>query len=459
MKINKISWQNFRGLDDGEIVCNGRNVVISGRNGVGKSSIAGILPFVIMERIPSKSFDGNGFVIENCAPTATIEFDNVILSKTVTPRNQSKRFVNGELVNAVKYGTVIEHMTSNFGILMFDPFEFPTMNPRDQRDFLLNYFVDTPELASGKSPVMIKEELSSLRRDAAGIPYQIEELQQQLADVPDEDFADVQRRLFEKQNDLNQLRPIDIAREERLLRQRINELAARLENLKKNYHSIETVCPTCGQNFPKERVESTQNKIIAEGTAVKRKWQAAKDDLEVLLTTNTFDAEQAMRMRQLQDEVHALIELSQKLQAADKIRKRIDELVEREKSVSSQVIKLEGELAKTLKARQERLASFEQQIDSQFEFVKFKLSKLQANGEVKADCVPLLNGVPYPNLSKGERLKVALDIMRTIQRKAKREMPLFIDDAESYTSNSFVDLPNQLFLFKVTDSDLKIEVS
>ena len=36
---------------------------------------------------------------------------------------------------------------------------------------------------------------------------------------------------------------------------------------------------------------------------------------------------------------------------------------------------------------------------------------------------------------------------------------MWIDDAESYTSNSFVDLPNQIFYLKAVEGqELKIEV-
>ena len=51
MKITRISWKNFKGLADGEIVAEGRDVIISGRNGAGKSSIAQIIPFVLFGKV------------------------------------------------------------------------------------------------------------------------------------------------------------------------------------------------------------------------------------------------------------------------------------------------------------------------------------------------------------------------------------------------------------------------
>ena len=104
------------------------------------------------------------------------------------------------------------------------------------------------------------------------------------------------------------------------------------------------------------------------------------------------------------------------------------------------------------------LTESEANVNAQFQFVKFKLFKILANGDIKEDCAAMINGVPFQSLSKGEKLKAALDILNTLQKKFGIEMPLFLDDAESYTSNSFVDLPNQLFLFKVDEENLAISI-
>ena len=73
----------------------------------------------------------------------------------------------------------------------------------------------------------------------------------------------------------------------------------------------------------------------------------------------------------------------------------------------------------------------------------------------------MIDGVPYNSgLNRGAKLKAALDILKTLQRFYSIELPIFIDDAESYTSNSLVKIPNQLFLLKAVEGQdvLKIEV-
>lgn len=459
MKINKIRWQNFRGLADGEIVCNGRNVVISGRNGVGKSSIMSILPFILRERIQSKAFDERGFVIESQMPTASIEFDNVTLSRTVNTRGQNLTFVNGDKASATKFDSVIGQMTGNLYTLLFDPFEFPTSHWQEQRDVLLRRFVKNEDInVSGGESVLLKEKIKSLKSDLTGIPYQMQELQKQLDGAPEDNLDELLTRLDKMQTEFNTLRPFDSEREEKLLRARIDELSERREQLKVKYKSLDKACPTCGQKLPDERLAAAQKQVVTLGKKCAAELEKARDDLETLTSQTEFDAEKSMRMRQLSDEIRELAGRVNELRNLDKIRARLVELTEREKSLNARLTEVEGELAALQKQRQDKIVAFEQKINSQFRFVKFRLFKILASGELKADCVAMLDGVPFPNLSKGERLKAALDILLTFQTLAKLEMPLFLDDAESYTSNSFVELPNQKFLFKVTDSDLKIEV-
>ncbi len=71
---------------------------------------------------------------------------------------------------------------------------------------------------------------------------------------------------------------------------------------------------------------------------------------------------------------------------------------------------------------------------------------------------------PYSSaLSTGERVKASLDCIKTLQEHFKVELPIFIDDAESITSNSssiLTNMPNQVFMFKVVEGqNLKVEVS
>ena len=61
-------------------------------------------------------------------------------------------------------------------------------------------------------------------------------------------------------------------------------------------------------------------------------------------------------------------------------------------------------------------------------------------------------------MSKGEKFKAALDALQTFQNYYGVELPLIIDDAESYTKNNLLTIPNQKIILKVVEGqDLKIE--
>ena len=453
MKIQRISWQNFKGLSDGEIVCNGHDVIVSGRNGTGKSSIASILPFVLFGKIAAKSFDQNGITIETQIPTATIEFNTITLKRSVTPRNQNRTFIDGQEVSATQFNATVLNLTGGIGTLLFNPFEFPNLNWKIQRDFLLKYFAraDLPE-----DTASLREKMKSLKQEAAGIPYQISEIQRQLSDIPTGDADELEKLLSDKQSELSNLQTKDFSREEKFLTEQIRIKARRREELLTQYRSTKTTCPTCGQSLPKAKIDAARNNIIAEGKQVAAEIEQLRDELKTLKSKANFSVDRALKVKQLQSEIRELTRKIAAIQSAEKLRTRLAILIDREKTLNAKLVELEGKIAAAQQLQRQRMSESETTVNAQFEHVRFKLFKVLANGDTKEDCAAMINGVPFQSLSKGEKLKAALDILRTLQKKFSIEMPLFLDDAESYTSNSFVDLPNQLFLFKVTETELKV---
>ena len=47
MRITKLSWTNYKGLTNDEIVADGADVIVRGQNGAGKSSIAELVSFIL----------------------------------------------------------------------------------------------------------------------------------------------------------------------------------------------------------------------------------------------------------------------------------------------------------------------------------------------------------------------------------------------------------------------------
>ena len=455
MKINRISWTNFKGLTDGEIVANGQNVTISGRNGAGKSSIASILPFVLFERVPAKSFDKHGLTVKLQVPTATIEFDSVTLKRSVTANNQNRTFVDGEEVSATQFSATVMNLTGGAGTLLFNPFEFPNLHWKVQRDFLLKHFAPKENFAD---VTPLTDELKRLHKDALTLPARIEECQHQLDDLPTGDVDELQARLDKLNTRLTEIQAQSSTGKLKFLTERVRSLEEHRAELLKRYRTTSTTCPTCGAALPKSKVDAARSRIVAEGKRVKSELEKVRNELETAQSKSNFNVENALEIKSLQAEIRTLNEQLAAVKTADKLRRRLQQLTADEKALNARIVELEGKIATAQAQRRRQMTASENGVNSQFACVKFKLFKLLANGDSSETCEPMIDGVPYSSLSKGEKFKAALDILNVLQSKFGRQFPLMIDDAESYTSNSFVELPNQLFVFKVTETDLQISV-
>lgn len=481
MKIQRISWRNYKGLTDGEIDCGGSNVVISGRNGAGKSSIASIIPFVLFGKIDAKSFDEHGLPVKSQIPSATIEFDDGNKFRRDVTAQKNRTFVNGIEVSATEFNLKVLGITGGVGMLLLNPFEFPSLHWTKQRELLIQHFAENVQLPTTDE---FKAELSQLKKDTADLPGRIAEIMRQLDELPKDNVAEIDTRIDALNAELTQLQAeklsgnadsdsakraiADLQRQENFFKSRLKAAQTRRDELRKRYQAVKDTCPTCGQKLPKSSVTKARDEIVTLGRQATEEitdneTELARVQSELATLKNktvepTFDAAKLGRMRTLQKEISDLQSKRATLKNADKLRERLARLTESEKSLNAKITELEGKIAQAQQLQRQLMSASENRVNQQFEFVTFKLFKLLANGEMRETCEAMINGVPYSSLSKGEKLKAACDILRTLQNKFQIEMPLFLDDAESYTSNSLVDLPNQLFLFKVTEDDLKISV-
>ena len=531
MKIINISWQNFKGLQDGEIQADGADVIIHGQNGSGKTSIAEILPFVLTGKITgsAKAYD-NGITPtdDGLVHAAQITFDD---GSTLRREhlwagncNTHKLYINGNAVKLSQFNAHVQSLTNGGGSSIFMPFFFCELPPKEQRNFLLQQFgtntdndifnlpefTDAENIFDGLSADLFKErsifDLRRAKAEASDIPARIEELNRQRSSLPADINAEKMRLNSEIQkaqaeldslqsNATNNLKPeynalirqISATKgiKDRLERNLLSTKAA-LKNLREQYRQVAKApngkCPTCGQVMPKELFDAKRDDKLV---AICEEGQRLNDDLSTLengLKNVTAELESlTVRADQLNKQIQAqtndnnqrtekilmlknlLPELRYQLVSLDKAtdtQARIDELISQGKELGKKITTLEGHIQLAERFQQQKIARLEGHINSQFHFVNFKLFDLIiTTGEFKPTCVPMLNGVPYNALSNGEKLKCALDILNTMQNFYGVQMPLFIDNAESYTLNSLIELPNQKFLFKVSDApNLTIDV-
>lgn len=138
------------------------------------------------------------------------------------------------------------------------------------------------------------------------------------------------------------------------------------------------------------------------------------------------------------------------------LRKRIKELLEDEKKLSQQIATLEGQEYLCEEFIKTKVELLEKGINSDFKFVTFKLFDTQVNGGISECCEALVEGVPFTNVNTAAQINAGLDIINTLARHYKIEVPLFVDSRESI--NDLIETDSQVINLIVSlDKTLKIE--
>lgn len=550
MRITRLTWTNYKGLADGAINADGSDVIVRGQNGVGKSTIAELLSFILFNKFSGETIKpyegGRAQHDSNLIHGAEVTFDSGLTLRRnidwVNGGNKSFCVMNGEPVSATEFKRHVMNLTNGGGELVINPFHFhEKLSKEARRNSLLEIIgVDenkelTPDevkFLNGLTVNLfikdIKDQLKNLNRDADRIPAKIEELGIQLAKPPVDHKAEIKQlesqmarlevnisELETASDKLNQSAATNIKAEyESIMRQadtlkqtieRNQRELSRKENQRQEllaeWHKVKNsepgFCPTCKQKIPEAQFKDAKKKKLDEikangeqvaavkaelteqidadkktlfelgqkagalSTAANEQSDAENNRRSKLVEVKRAIADNRAEMNKLRDALashKAEMKTDADNRAAD--TKRMNELQAELKELNKKIFKLEDDIRRAKIIRQRVIDTIEQKINSHFASVKFKLFDVKVTtGEASPTCEAFIHDVPYSALSKGEKLRCALETFRVIQDYYKVEMPLIIDDAESYTLNSFVDLPNQKWLFKVTDDDkLIIEV-
>lgn len=395
--------------------------------------------------------------------------------------------------------------------LLLNPFEFFKLNADARRELVTALFggvTDEQVLASDESLAeldlvnypRVKDLIRKLKKDYQDIPVRIETLESQIQNV--EDTAPLKAELenlkkhkgeieksiedwnFQNKSIRQNAEKLENANWEiRQWHSSIDEAERRIEldekkrdELRRKWQSAKNgICPTCGQKLANDEVT---DKIVREGRSLTIEIDEMKDVLakskeklaewirqaeKLIEETSLNDDDRSAevnRLLQQKANLESEIRNTEKLIATtdyqrelnEKSRREIEKLAEREKEVGQKIAACEKQIALFEKFTARKAEMISDAINSHFEHVKFEMFETAKSGEIKNVCTATMGGVPYELLSKGEKMKAALDVLKALQDYYEVEFPLIIDDAESYTSNSIADITtNQKFILQVAE--------
>lgn len=94
----------------------------------------------------------------------------------------------------------------------------------------------------------------------------------------------------------------------------------------------------------------------------------------------------------------------------------------------------------------------EDNINSHFEYARFKMFNVLVNGNIEECCETTYKGVPYRSMNNAARMNVGLDIINVLTKFYNVTAPVFIDNAEAVTD--FIKCNSQTIKL-VVDADFK----
>lgn len=121
---------------------------------------------------------------------------------------------------------------------------------------------------------------------------------------------------------------------------------------------------------------------------------------------------------------------------------RISELSEQEIDIANQIGSIEKGLFELERYTMAKAEALESNINSKFNFVKFKLFDTQMNEGIKETCVALINGVPFADANNAAKYNSGIDIINTLSNYYKVSAPIFIDNREGI--NKLIDTNSQI---------------
>lgn len=163
------------------------------------------------------------------------------------------------------------------------------------------------------------------------------------------------------------------------------------------------------------------------------------------------EGETRSRIAALDERIRACASLLAQAEANERARARVQELLDRQKEIASELETAEGRIALCEAYVRALAALTEARVDGQFRRIRWKLFEEQINGGLNETCAATVDGVPFADLNRAMRANAGLDAIAALSRFFGKTAPVFVDNAEGVTALDRI--PGQRIRLAVSAAD------
>ena len=194
---------------------------------------------------------------------------------------------------------------------------------------------------------------------------------------------------------------------------------------------------------------------------IEKEIQDARKQLDEVYAVIPDDKERKEKLKEEKTELQVNLDiLKDQLKDSDRLNEvhaRIIELKEQMETVAQDKADVENLLATTTAFMKAKVTAIEDDMNSLFSIVKFKLFADQINGGEQPTCEAMIKGIPWSVLNSASRINAGIDIINTLSRHFGKKAPIWIDNRESTTD--IIDTDSQVINLYVDPKEKKLTIT
>jgi exonuclease SbcC len=139
------------------------------------------------------------------------------------------------------------------------------------------------------------------------------------------------------------------------------------------------------------------------------------------------------------------------------VNERIQTLRNQETTLAQEIANVEKIQFLIERFEKDKMTAIEENVNSKFRIVKFKMFEDQVNGGESPACEIYVNGVPFSDANTASKINAGIDIISTLSKFYQVSAPIFIDGAESI--HDIMETESQLIRLVVSEPDKSLRVA